>query len=166
MEPMLNGVIPSPPDVRDYRVACSVNEVFAEEFTLPLIPVKNQMGTSSCVAFTSSEIVEYHNQKETGEYQQFSTEFIYGYRPSGYYVGYGMYLRDACKTLRELGDVTYDTLPGNHEYTTATKIVDELLPTIKEEAYVNHITSYARVYTTRDIKHALTHYGPVMISMK
>lgn len=162
-----DGVVLSPTDVRDYRIAAAGVETFPEEYSIePLVAVKNQGGTPSCVAHAASTIVEWQSVKETGNYTEFSTEFIYGYRPNGYFVGNGMCLRDACKTLNELGDVPTYKLPGNHNYETAMQNVEANFESLRRDAYANHITKYIRLESTHDIMHALMNYGPVLICMK
>jgi hypothetical protein len=70
-------------------------------------------------------LVEYFNYIQQKNNTKFSTEFIYGYRPDGYYVGDGMYIRDALKTLQKVGVPPIDYLKGNHNYETAMKKVEE-----------------------------------------
>lgn len=155
----------SPYDVRDYKVVATGDTVFPETFELAAVTVKNQGSTSSCVAHACSSVVEYHNTKQEKTKVSFSTEFIYGYRPIGYFVGKGMYLRNALKTLQKLGNVPLDKLKGNHEYKEAMKIVKEKLEELKPIAYPNRISSYAKVKKINDIKQALVNHGPVIVAM-
>ena len=104
----------SPFDIRDYKVAVTAT-TFPETFKLPEVTVKNQGSTGSCVAHACSSVVEFHNKRQENTDTVFSTEFIYGYRPAGYYVGEGMYIRNALKTLREVGDCTLADLRGNQK---------------------------------------------------
>lgn len=155
----------SPYDARDYKIACISSIEFPTEFSLDNVTVKDQGSTGSCVAHACSSIVEYHNKKQEENNTMFSTEFIYGYRPTGYYVGEGMHIRDALKTLRKCGDVPLSDLVGNHEYDTAMKNVNENLDALKEKAYPHRISSYMRLNGTEDIKTALMKYGYVLVSM-
>lgn len=154
----------SPIDVRDYRIVVTAQE-FPETFALPTVTIKNQGAVGSCVAHACSSIIEYHNKKQENTDIIFSTEFIYGYRPVGYYVGEGMYIRDALKTLKKVGDCPLDFLKGNHKYSEAMKAVEAKLEQLKEEAYPHRISTYARVKTTEEIKQALMNYGYVIVSM-
>jgi C1A family cysteine protease len=154
----------SPFDVRDYKVAVTQAE-FPETFVLPEVTVKDQGSTGSCVAHACSSVVEYHNKQQEGTDTVFSTEFIYGYRPTGYYVGEGMYIRNALKTLREVGDCPLASLRGNHEYEEAIEIVESKIDTLKEQAYPHRISTYARVNTIDEIKQALMSFGYVVVSM-
>jgi C1A family cysteine protease len=154
----------SPFDIRDFKVAVTTKE-FPETFVLPEVSVKNQGSVGSCVAHACSSVVEYHNKKQQGTTTIFSTEFIYGYRPAGYYVGEGMYIRDALKTLTKVGDCPLTNLRGNHEYKEAMANVAEQLDTLADKAYPHRISSYAKVKTAEEIKTALLNYGYVVASM-
>ena len=154
----------SPFDIRDYRIAVSMTE-FPETFALPTVSVKNQASTGSCVAHACSTVVEYHNKRQENTNVVFSTEFIYGYRPAGYYVGTGMCIRDALKTICKLGDVPLTTLRGNHEYAEAMEIVESKIGELKDAAYPHRISSYAKVKTDDEIKQALMSQGYVVVSM-
>jgi C1A family cysteine protease len=153
----------SPVDVRDYKITAAVE--FPDTFELAAVSVKDQGSTGSCVAHACSSVVEYHNKKQQGTTTIFSTEFIYGYRPAGYYVGEGMYIRDALKTLAKMGDCPLTNLRGNHEYKEAMANVTEQLDTLADKAYPHRISSYAKVKTTEEIKTALMNYGYVVASM-
>lgn len=154
----------SPFDIRDYKVAVTAVE-FPESFMLPEVTVKNQGSTGSCVAHACSSVVEFHNKRQEGTDVVFSTEFIYGYRPAGYYVGEGMYIRNALKTLREIGDCPVADLKGNHKCPEAMKVVEARLEELKDKAYPHRISTYAKVNTVDEIKQALMNFGYVVISM-
>ena len=155
----------SPYDVRDYRIAVGANREFPEAFELPLVTVKNQGSTGSCVAHACSSVVEFHNKRQEGTDIVFSTEFIYGYRPFGYYVGTGMYIRNALKTLSKLGDCPLVHLRGNHEYKEAMEIVESKLEELREHALPHRISTYVKVDTIDEIKQALMDFGYVVVSM-
>ena len=155
----------SPYDVRDYKIACASAADFPEEFVLDNVTVKNQGLTGSCVAHACSSIVEYHNHRQEKNDTVFSTEFIYGYRPSGYYVGEGMYIRDALKTIQKCGDVPLSDLQGNNEYSEAMEAVNAKLDELKEKAHPHRISSYMKLSSVDDIKTALMKYGYVIASM-
>lgn len=156
----------SPYDVRDYKLVCTASATaFPDTFECKSVTVKDQGYTGSCVAHACSSIVEYHNNRQQDDDTVFSTEFIYGYRPAGYYVGEGMYLRDALKTLRKIGDVPQSDLSGNHEYEEAMENVEANFDRLKDTAHPNRISTYMRVHSENDIKLALMKYGPVIVSM-
>lgn len=159
-----NGVVESSYDVRDYKI--KADSEFPEEFELPYkVSVKNQGSKPTCVAHALSSLVEYHNLIETGKYRKFSTEFIYGTRGIGYYIGDGMVIRDALKTIQKYGDCYYVDCPGNHDTADAMKNINEKVEEYRDLAYPHRIGSYYRVRTQEEIKTALMNHGPVVISM-
>lgn len=154
----------SPFDVRDYKLAIT-SEKLPDTFQLQEVTVKNQGSTGSCVAHACSSIVEYFNSKQENNDTVFSTEFIYGYRPEGYYVGEGMYIREALKTLQKVGVCPLDMLKGNNNCLEAMKNVSEKLDDLVDHAYPHRISTYLKVKTVREIKEALYKHGYVIISM-
>jgi hypothetical protein len=155
----------SPYDVRDYKLATVVDTDFPDVLELPSVAVKDQGSVGSCVAHACSSIIEYHNKRQEKTTTLFSTEFIYGYRPAGYYVGEGMYLRDALKTLQKVGDPPLPNFRGNNKCPEAMKNVEAQLEPLKDLAYPHRISSYVRVRTVDEIKHAIIEYGYVLVSM-
>lgn len=159
-----NGVVESSYDARDYKI--KADSEFPEEFELPYkVSVKNQGSKPTCVAHAVSSLIEYHNLIETGKYRKFSTEFIYGTRDIGYYIGDGMVIRDALKTVQKYGDCYYADCPGNHDTADAMNNVNEKVEEYRDLAYPHRIGSYYRVKTPEEIKTALMNHGPVVISM-
>ncbi len=157
-------VVESPYDVRDYQIVAGKD--FPKTFELPKkVNVKNQGMKPTCVAHALSSLVEYHNLIETGKYRKFSTEFIYGTRGIGYYIGDGMVIRDALKTIQKYGDCYYADCPGNHDTADAMKNINEKVEEYRDLAYPHRIGSYYRVRTQEEIKTALMNHGPVVISM-
>ena len=78
-----------------------------------------------------------------------------------------MYLRDACKIVKEYGDPTERSIVGNTEQPKCTEnLKEQLNDEIYKEAKNYKVKSYARCKTTNDIKHALMNYGPVLGSIK
>ena len=157
-------VVDSPYDARDYQIVAGKD--FPETFELPKrVNVKNQGMKPTCVAHALSSLVEYHNLIETGKYRKFSTEFIYGTRDIGYYIGDGMVIRDALKTVQKYGDCYYSDCPGNHNTADAMKSINEKVEEYRDLAYPHRIGSYYRVRTSEEIKTALMNHGPVVVSM-
>lgn len=146
MEHKINGSLPSPIDLRDFRVSSSVTNIeLPKEFRLENYEIKDQGIVNSCVAHSLSSMLERSGCK-------FSTGWIYGYRPEGYYQGEGMYPREALNTLLKKGAVKKEDFDYNIEMQEAKKLVDNNID--KLEAYANdyRITSYARLYTEKEIK--------------
>ena len=157
-------VVDSPYDARDYQIVAGKD--FPETVQRPKQGnVKNQGMKPTCVAHALSSLVEYHNLIETGKYRKFSTEFIYGTRGIGYYIGDGMVIRDALKTIQKYGDCYYADCPGNHDTADAMKNINEKVEEYRDLAYPHRIGSYYRVRTQEEIKTALMNHGPVVVSM-
>lgn len=161
------GVVPSTPDVRDYKlkrsICASVN--YPLEFSLNTVPVKNQGVRPTCVAHASSTITEYYYSEQHEDYQFFSTNWIYGIRDVGYYQGNGMALRDALNTLLHYG-VPYECdCPGNYEVEKAKETVAAKRSELEPKAYPHRITKYFRLDDIKEMKRALSAHGYILASM-
>jgi C1A family cysteine protease len=159
------GALQSPFDARDYKLVASAAETFPDTFELPKVTVKNQGSVGSCVAHAASSVVEYHHKRQHNEKKSFSTEFIYGLRDVGYYVGEGMYTRNALNTLRKYGDVFLTDLKGNNTCPKAMENVNARLDELKDKAYPHRVSSYFRVYDEQAVKKALMNHGYVLATM-
>ena len=158
------GAINSSFDIRDYSIVTANN--VPEKFYCPIqVPVKNQGQYSTCVAHAAASAVEYHYKKITGKYRKFSTEFIYGIRDIGYYVGEGMSIRDALKTLLQYGDVFEVDCPGNNHVQQSINNVHSRESELKVLAYPHRISAYYKCNGTHKIKSALLAHGPVLVSI-
>ena len=162
------GALKPKVDLRDYVIKAGVEEL-PETFTCAnLPPVKNQHDVSSCVAHATSTILETLNTNETGEFIQLSTNFIYGMQGVAFgRLEGGMYLRDACKIVKDYGDPTKDTISGNIEQPKCTEELKEKLnDEVYKEARIFRVSSYAKCDSVNAIKHALVNYGPVLGSIR
>ena len=155
-------------DKRDYQVRAGASQLPESYICTDLPPVKNQRNVSSCVAHATAAILETLNKKETGKFIPLSTNFIYGMQGIAFNrLESGMYLRDACKIVREYGNPSEHSINGNTEQPECTKeLQSKLTDDIYKEAKIYHINSYAKCKTAEDIKHALINYGPVLASVK
>ena len=162
-----NGVVPSIPDVRDYKlkhsVCTSVN--YPLEFSLNTVPVKNQGVRPTCVAHASSTIAEYYYSEQHNAYESFSTNWIYGIRELGYYQGHGMALRDALNTLLHYGVPPTVDCPGNYEVEKAKETVAAKRAELEAKAYPHRITKYFRLDGTAEMKRALMEHGYILASI-
>lgn len=161
------GALKPTVDTRDYKVAAAAHE-FPESYLCEnLPPVKNQRSVSSCVAHATAAILETLNKTETGDFVELSTNFIYGMQ--GVVLGRlegGMYLRDACKIVKEYGDPSADTIEGNTEQPKCTEeLKQQLSDEVYKEASIFKVASYAKCSNENAIKHALMNYGPVLGSV-
>lgn len=157
------GVILSPFDIRDYKIVAM--DDLPDEFSTRKVPVKNQYFNSSCVAHALSTIIEYHYVKLTNSNKRFSTEFIYGYRELGYYIGDGMRIRDALKTIQKYGDPFQSDCKGNNNYQKAMVTVNENINELKDLAYPHRISAYVRLTSADEMKTAIMTNGPIVVSM-
>ena len=139
------GCLTSPYDARDYRPAKATKYKLPQEFTLQIDNVKDQGEVNSCVAHALSTTIERNKDS-------FSTGWIYGYRPDGYYQGEGMYPREALKTLQKMGAVKEEDFALNIEMQEAKRAVDKELSKLKALARDFKIESYARLYSANEIK--------------
>lgn len=156
-------VVNSSYDIRDYTI--TANTEFPKEFSLETVPVKNQGSKPTCTAHALSSVCEYHHQRQHGWYARFSTEFIYGLREQGYYIGNGMTIRDGLKTLLKYGNVFESDCEGNHDYEKAMDIVSKDIDNLKELAYPHRISAYFRIKNADELKTALMRYGVAVVGM-
>lgn len=167
MEHFLGALKPKA-DVRDYKIAAAAAEYPKSYICKNLPPVKNQRSVSSCVAHATAAILETLNTDETNQFVCLSTNFIYGMQGVAFNrLEGGMFLRDACKIVKDYGDPTEATIKGNKEQPGCTEwLAEQLTDKVYEEARNFRVLSYARCKTENDIKHALLNYGPVLASIK
>jgi C1A family cysteine protease len=155
------GYIPSPKDLRDYRISkgykfCNL----PSQFVVKHSNIKDQGYIGSCVAHSISEILEANDNTN------YSTGWIYGYRPQGYYQGEGMITSQALKTVNKVGYVENKDFDINVEVPQAQILVNSQLEELKELASQKKVTSYARLTSNSEIKQALFSSGkPVLVAI-
>lgn len=146
------GYIPSKKDIRDYRLNKVYHAVpLPDSFEVEHSRIKNQGAVGSCVAHSVSEVLEALEDRN----KEYSTSWIYGYRPTGYWQGTGMVTSDALKTVNKVGSLTEETLPGNYEMPDAKQLVKRHLSVYKEEAGKDKVVAYAKLRTIQEIKEAI-----------
>jgi C1A family cysteine protease len=157
------GAMPPKKDVRDYKIAATLELPNSFELKLPMA-VKNQFAVSSCVAHATASILEYHDNGE----HTLSTNFIYGgQKPICNRDGKGMYLRDACKIVQKYGDPLEADCQGNVEVTRCYDVAQAALDNenVMKVAQKFKVEAYVDLKTPEDIKYAIYKYGPVLASM-
>ena len=104
------GYVPSPKDLRDYKINKAYREIeLPEEFECHHGIIKDQGFVNSCVAHAVSSVLEANDDIN------YSTGWIYGYRPTGYYQGEGMITSQALKTINKVGYIENKELDVNIE---------------------------------------------------
>ena len=162
VEQFAMGCIPSKKDIRDYRLNKKVCHVafLPNEFKVEHSSIKNQGSVGSCVAHSVTEVLEQLQNNE----MKYSTAWIYGYRPLGYYQGMGMQTSQALKTTKNVGCIKYEDCIGNFEMPIAKEFVSARLDEYKELASKDRTTSYAKLRTLQEIKEAIYKTGkPVIV---
>ncbi len=160
---IFNSAVKSPYDIRDYTIKAEKN--LPDSFRLDTVPVKNQGAMPTCTAHALSSAVEYHHQRQHGWYARFSTEFLYGLREDGYYIGRGMSIRDGLNTLLKYGNVFESDCKGNHDYVDAMNHVLKEADHLKKLAYPHRISGYFKINNADELKTALMKYGTVVVAM-
>lgn len=162
--PYTLGCIESTKDLRDYNLNSKVSMMvkLPETFEVEHSPIKNQGNVCSCVAHSVTEVIEAIKDNQI----KFSTNWIYGYRPFGYYQGKGMMIRQALGTSVDVGSVLHDDFAGNSEMKEVKELVDKNINQLKAKASTNKMYAYARLRNRDEIKRAIYLTGkPVVISV-
>lgn len=151
------GYVPSPSDLRDYTISYKVIDL-PTSFIVNHGHIKDQGSVGSCVAHAISSILE------TQDGVNYSTGWIYGYRPDNYYQGEGMIPSEALKTITKVGYLTQEQLGVNREMREAKDIVDANLTALMALAEERKAAYYARLKTVFEIKEAIySNKEPVMV---
>lgn len=169
------GVIPSPPDYRDYRLYefTDIEREFPSYYLAPPyqkeedIPIYDQGYTSMCVAFTGALITEQQELLETGKVRRFSPGWIYGNREAGMYMGEGMVPREAWAMLCKDGVPEYQDLPVVGDFTTCYMEVVKNKERLRKKAQNQKKLSYVAVdWRNKDeIRTAIMKCGFINVSI-
>ena len=161
-----NGCLPSPLDVRDYRISRLVPKapIFIPEEYVVLRPstIKNQGNIGSCVGYALA------TEREIGEALQkhiceLSPGYIYANREGHSHHDEGMIPREAIASLKKSGVPKFQLFPYNDTYPTVKKKLDEGKAAYDLDAEPHRISAYAQVYSVMDIKTALLEIGAVPV---
>jgi len=171
------GVIPSPPDFRDYRLyeftKIEEDKDLPEEYLVPPyereedIPVYNQGHTSMCVAFTGASIKEQQEYLEKGKAARMSSGWIYGNREQGMYFGEGMIPREAWRMLCKYGTTYWDDFPVAGDFNTCYTEVLKRKQELLKKAADNKTLSYVAINKNNEneIKTAIMKCGFINVSI-
>ena len=155
------GYIPSPKDLRDYKINKAYRNIeLPKEFECHHGRIKDQGTVNSCVAHAISSVLE------ASDDINYSTGWIYGYRPTGYYQGEGMITSQALKTVNKAGYVENKELDVNIEVPEAADIVNKNLNVYRERASKKKIALYARLNSLEEIKQSIyVNKKPVLLAI-
>jgi hypothetical protein len=169
------GVIPSPPDFRDYRLGqfTDIEIKFPDNYIVPPyknineIPVYDQNGYGMCVAFSLASLKEQQEYLETGKPIRMSPCWIYGNREAGMYMGEGMIPREAMAMLCRDGVSRYADLPNLGNFRTCYELVLRNRDKLKKNAEVNRVLSYVALNTkdADEIRTAIMKCGFININI-
>lgn len=151
-------------DKRDYKsYICGAKQTeLPDQYEITMPNVKDQGIVNSCVAHCLATFMEETYKDQSME---FSTGFIYGYRPQNYSQSEGMYPRQALKTLLNVGDVPKQDFDHNKEMPEIKEIVDKNISKLSLIAQNYRIDSYSRIYTEQEIKKCIYNDIAVPISI-
>ena len=160
------GALFSPIDVRDYRLACAMNDMeIPDKFELKMPDVKNQKSVNSCVAHSIATTIEYFNMVQCGSKDEMSTNYIYGNRTNMFYDGEGMYTRKALANTCKYGDVKISDFPGNTEVPKVIEEFENRKYSLYDKGVPYKFSSYYSVRSQKEIKTALMKNGPVIFAI-
>jgi len=160
------GMIPSPPDQRDYSLSKSINYAAApiQNLIIPYVPEPiNQGQYGMCVAVSLAGVIEAIEHKQRGVAVQVSPKYIYGNRGMSDVQGEGMMPREALQMATRFGVPRRDLLPGLSDYPTAKA---SITPVLDGEGIPNRIRGYVRLNGLQDIYDYFRLYGfPILFGM-
>lgn len=144
------GVLPSPPDERDWHIdRCMDMPVgsfsFPKTFKVSWLPdYKDQGQVNSCTAFALALIFECIYKRIYGDVTGFSTGYLYGNRMESEYKDEGEIMRDAIKGACIHGDVKACLWDNNYEVPKAIEAFEAAYPKLKEYAH-KLVRGYVRI---------------------
>lgn len=160
------GVIPSPPDPRDWiysKVASPISLPKNYRCNITPLPVRDQGNKGTCVGQAGANANEILQFKERGTAERLSSLYLYGMckQLDGYPEIEGTFLRVLMKVLTEYG------APPENRFPYYTNWSKPPVPVggIHSLARPNRIKTYAKVQTEQELKQALIEQGPVPIAM-
>lgn len=158
------GIIPSPPDARDWHIdRCMDMPVgsasFPKTYSVPWLPdYKDQDMVNSCSAYVLAVICECIWYKKHGEKILISTGYSYGDRTFSEYKGEGAIPRDVLKTVCEHGSINALLWDNNFEVPKAIEVFEAAYPHLAEFAKML-IKSFIRIRGEDEAKAHLLKYG-------
>lgn len=160
------GMIPSPPDERDYPLSKAVAYAAAPISDICVSwepsPV-NQGDKGVCAAVTLAGIIEAQEFKQRGVDTLMSIMYLYGNRPEGTYQGEGMVPRELLQTATRFGTPRRVLLSDIADYPTSKAAIT---PALDGEGIPNRIRGYVRLSSLQDVYDYLRLYDlPVFLGV-
>lgn len=156
-----SGVIPSPPDERDYGL-CMAMEVagvdIPPDYDVWQPPVENQYNVGSCVAQSLANIMECVDHRDGLAHKDRSVGYIYGTQRS-----IGMVPREACSSLVKEGDVYRSVFECIEENPECAMMRDRVPQAARDLA--KRPLMFVRLHTKEELQRFVLKYQlPVMIT--
>lgn len=166
MNNFIPGVIPSPPDPRDWQYAKLTSPIsLPRKYRCKITPLppRDQGPKGTCVGQAGANTNEILQYMERGTAERLSSLYIYSMckQLDGYPDMEGTFLRVLMKVLAKYGTPPENQMP----YFTTWAIPPIPSDTIHALARPNRVKTYAKVQTERELKQALVEQGPVPIAM-
>lgn len=160
------GMIPSPPDSRDYPLCKAVSykampimNRIVTHFPAPV----NQGAFGVCVAATVAGVLEAIEHKQRGVYIPTSIKYIYGNRKDTDYQGEGMVPREALQMASRFGSPRVTLLPGLADFPQSKAAITTELD---GEGLPFRIKGYVALRSLQDISDYMGLYDlPVVFGM-
>ena len=162
------GLVPEAPDKRDYQFSTIVRQMPIDVPSAvdlrPMLPeVKNQRSISSCVSHAVSACLEYYARFSRGIKYKLGPQFVHDLRnraPPDQNQDNGMGLRAASKLAFKYG------MPPETIYPYVERF-EKVTPCERAARAAKNfvISSYWWINTVAEAKIALTHIGPIALSM-
>jgi hypothetical protein len=161
MEPLATGLLPSPPDARDYKFATATQVGGTPPASLDLRPFvkppRNQGPHGTCAAFACSAMREWQERNDNGYDAYFSPQFVYVHRENQ--SSEGMYLRDVMKILAKIG-----ICPEHMCEYESVQTKDKVDPQALAAASKCVVAAYATVNSAEEARLAMHTKGPVLFA--
>lgn len=137
---------------------------FPATFRLWDSEIKNQQDKGTCAAHAMASAMEILEYYDTGDRNQFSTSWYYGYRQATDAQEEGMYLTELLENARKIGGVHKSLMPDNLHYSDSHKMIENMKEQCLKEAKDHRIKNYAEIENPKDIINAIYYNNsPVII---
>lgn len=163
------GMLPSPPDSRDYLYS-NINPAkgaqLPDKFVLPYRKVGDQGAAGACVGFAVAAMQEY-DACTNGDFEDLSPLYIYTKckELDGVPTQEGTFPRIAMKVLKDVGVCTEEELPYAYPNSYRKLNLPSIGTALTESGSKRKITGYARLNTLDDILNAIYNENSVLLAV-